>query len=650
MKTVDPVQIELQNRRKREKDLRRKNYHDSQVQGTNNSSIVSKRSVEMIYNPLLEPTAQQWFQHFVPKAKRRSPAINRGYWIRMESIKESVLAIQHHYQLKVRVVNLGCGFDPFPFKMLSENEEKFEFFDFDYPELVAKKLSMIQLAPEILGVIGAVQETDKTSRDLGVILATPSYKLVGCDLKNTSLYERQLHHLLSSDVPSIFIAEVSLAYMKPEHANPVIQLSSKLAKSHFLVLEQIMPSGPSHFFAQKMLYHFSHLRSPLQCVETYSTKEKQKARFQEYFPSVEVVDMFQSWKQLVSAEKKHLVSLVEDFDEWEEFIVFCQHYVVIHASNSEMRIFCDEEPAAIIDNFETLGITPLGLSEPKELKFAASAASTFGTYVHGGMEQTRSDCLLKQNVLGNFEEISCTVKPSARMCHTLTDLKSGHLLLVGGRTRPGAELEDIWVFDETSGEWALCGSLGVQVSRHAAVVVAKNTVILFGNGKFFKVLYSGGSVNVLELGIQGSIPALKSCGMWFSEATNRIFIVGGMSDEVGPTFNDLLFEVELGDSEVTVDTAASSKHFKRIGCVLHGSDPYLYIFGGAGGYASDQKTTVIRYEIRERTFTSLIIPGEVWETYPLFIGSQMAGLQILGGGAVCYSFGSCYNAGYRIEI
>ncbi|GEQ72866.1 hypothetical protein JCM33374_g6554 [Metschnikowia sp. JCM 33374] len=339
MKNVDPAVVAAQNRRKIEKDKRRKNYHDSQVQGTNNSSIVSKRSVEMLYNQATDPASEEWFKYFVPKGKRRSPAINRGYWIRMESIKQVVHRIQKHHQGKIRVVNLGCGFDPFPFKTLAESENIFDFYDFDYPELVAKKMAMIQQAPDIMKVIGNEDVVDEYHKKLGVVMSTPTYKLVGCDLKDTKLYKKQLECLLHSGVPTVFIAEVSLAYMKPEHANPVIELSSQLPNSHCLVLEQIMPGGDSHFFAQKMLYHFSHLRSPLQCVETYSTKLKQRDRFAEYYPHCEVVDLFESWQQLVSPEMKQLVASVEDFDEWEEFIVFCQHYVVIHATNSEHTIF-----------------------------------------------------------------------------------------------------------------------------------------------------------------------------------------------------------------------------------------------------------------------------------------------------------------------
>ena len=133
-------------RKKIEKDRRRKQYDDIQVQGTNNSSIVSKRSVEMIYTSKLDPQAGEWFKFFVKNAKRRSPAINRGYWIRMESIKSMITRIIKMNPTKeICIVNLGCGYDPLPFQLLAEKKHNnVSFLDFDYPDLLERKVSMVK--------------------------------------------------------------------------------------------------------------------------------------------------------------------------------------------------------------------------------------------------------------------------------------------------------------------------------------------------------------------------------------------------------------------------------------------------------------------------------------------------------------------------
>jgi tRNA wybutosine-synthesizing protein 4 len=79
---------------------------DHFIMDTNNSSIVSKRSVEKLYYAG-EP---EYFRHFVSKFKRRSPLINRGYWLRMKAIEHTVSRFLAETTAKQKVViNLGCG-------------------------------------------------------------------------------------------------------------------------------------------------------------------------------------------------------------------------------------------------------------------------------------------------------------------------------------------------------------------------------------------------------------------------------------------------------------------------------------------------------------------------------------------------------------
>ena len=80
--------------------------NDEFIMDTNNSSIVSKRSVEKLYYGG-EP---EYFRYFVSKFKRRSPLINRGYWLRMKSIEHAVTRFLAEQTPKRKiVVNLGCG-------------------------------------------------------------------------------------------------------------------------------------------------------------------------------------------------------------------------------------------------------------------------------------------------------------------------------------------------------------------------------------------------------------------------------------------------------------------------------------------------------------------------------------------------------------
>ena len=83
-----------------------KQIKDDFIMDTNNSSIVSKRSVERLYYAG-EP---EYFRYFVGKFKRRSPLINRGYWLRMRAIEHTVQRFLEEPTGKRKIViNLGCG-------------------------------------------------------------------------------------------------------------------------------------------------------------------------------------------------------------------------------------------------------------------------------------------------------------------------------------------------------------------------------------------------------------------------------------------------------------------------------------------------------------------------------------------------------------
>ena len=95
-----------ENRKSRVPESAKSKRNDEYIMDTNNSSIVSKRSVEKLYYG----GEAEYFRYFVSKFKRRSPLINRGYWLRMKSIEHAVTRFLAEQTPKRKiVVNLGCG-------------------------------------------------------------------------------------------------------------------------------------------------------------------------------------------------------------------------------------------------------------------------------------------------------------------------------------------------------------------------------------------------------------------------------------------------------------------------------------------------------------------------------------------------------------
>lgn len=675
---VELTQQQLARQRKKiEKDRRRKVYDDLQVQGTNNSSIVSKRSIEKLYTCKLNPEIGEWFKYFVPNGKRRSPAINRGYWIRMESIKLMVLKIiQNNPNQKVQIINLGCGFDPLPFQLLNDNTGniEYEFADIDFPDLILNKYNMIKQAQEILNIIG--YEQDNSEESLGLMLSTKKCKLFGCDLKDTTKYQSILQNFLNEDSIKIFIAEVSLAYMEPKDANKIIEMSSQFKQTHFLILEQCLPQGEQNSFAQKMIYHFEHLRHPIKCINDYPKPQDQIKRFKNWFTQVEIANLFENWQWLIDSDLKSQIESIEEFDEWEEFIIFCHHYILCHSTNqngSNQMIYPENHRKDTILEIDTSFTIDINQSLSNlNLKFPALTSNMDSIIIHGGLSQTRtSDTVIIKN-----NEKTIIQGPSPRMAHTMTNL-NGKIILIGGRTRPGHDLNDVYVYEEVeknedldttnetimtdttndpvmtettneknigscdsgssdsgssdsgtgdsgtgeievkdgkNGCWKLIGHLPYGVSRHTSVAISNHQILILSNRGFIIFDIETHTSMIPETTIELK---LSSCSIARANSYSG-YIIGGMIDPINPTINNKLYYYTIQENKLDIKHMATNDLFARIGSQSHliNNDKLIIIGGVSTKQLFNELNTIVSYNIKLPQFSLIQFPNQLYYKYP----------------------------------
>ncbi|KAM3485169.1 hypothetical protein MY3957_010006 [Beauveria namnaoensis] len=277
---------------------------DDLIMGTNSSSIVSKRSVERLYYPD-EP---HYFRYFVKKFQRRAPLINRGYC--------DVLP----WQSNVRYG--GKCSDAL-------------FIDIDYADLMHRKRAVVLETPQLKELLGSSFEVSKSDKDI-LLLKSERYCQIGCDLRDLQALRHVLETLADlSQCPVLFVAEVSITYMDTESADRLLEWASSVGKAEFCLLEQIMPYGRGHPFAQTMLLHFDKLKTPPRSVRSYPTINDQSQRFKSRgWPSVRIWDLWDAWScgEFVNVQERVALDDIEPFDEWEEFMLFARHYFVLHAS------------------------------------------------------------------------------------------------------------------------------------------------------------------------------------------------------------------------------------------------------------------------------------------------------------------------------
>ena len=231
-------------------DRTAKSRNDRCVQGTNDSSVVSKCSM----------CAAGYFQddflrHFVAKQSRRAPLIHRGYFVRAAAVQKAFDAFLNDEAVKDdfdkecssvtidpvlsqsptihddatpslstsisttsaevprrrQIISLGAGFDASYFRLRHRGQIGADvvFIEIDFLPLCQRKAALIRNSPELCEVLGwnnnvagvgmddsdpspddkseATKSTD--SRAPEIVIDTPTYKLLGVDLSNIPLLD-----------------------------------------------------------------------------------------------------------------------------------------------------------------------------------------------------------------------------------------------------------------------------------------------------------------------------------------------------------------------------------------------------------------------------------------------------------------------------
>lgn len=468
---------------------------------TNNSSIVSKRSVEKLYYPH-EP---HFFRYFVKKFQRRSPLINRGYHLRLHVIDVTVRNFLRKEDGKPKVViNLGCGYDVLPWQTWTQYPEDcrdVKFLDIDFPDLMGRKRTTVLGTEELKAPLTNLVTPEGGS----VLLKSDRYAQIGCDLRNLEAIRTAISELVDIEACSfLFVAEVSVTYMETVAADALIEWASGLGQSEFCLLEQILPDGPDHPFAKTMLSHFDKLSTPIKSVHRYQTIQDQRDRFlSRGWRSIKAWNLWQAWADdaFLSSEDRRKLDEVEPFDEWEEFALFGAHYCIINAgnypsfgpqespnipeaelSNDELDSIPDTERNwAYQENPGTKGQRRFGAAmKIRNLQGQDIFANVMGL---GPSSRLSSSDLYHEKGDAHCSFPSSGTGPSSRMCHTITSLGPVGELLVGGRTSPTNPMKDCWLFGKGTQRWERTHDLPIPLYRHSVTRLGSSSFALVMGGK-----------------------------------------------------------------------------------------------------------------------------------------------------------------------
>uniref|UniRef100_A0A3P8UDW8 tRNA wybutosine-synthesizing protein 4 n=1 Tax=Amphiprion percula TaxID=161767 RepID=A0A3P8UDW8_AMPPE len=420
---------------------KKKQGKDTAVQGTNDSSVVSKVSA----------AAQGYFkddflQHFVCKVTRRAPLINRGYYVRWRAVDHCV---KRFLQVTAtctnrQILSLGAGFDSLYFRLHADGAlDNVVVFEVDFPDVTRRKAALISSNVTLKGML----DPHEPYLAGPVLVSSSRYRLLGVDVREENQVEEALCTAgLDWAAPTLILSEVVLTYMETQRSDAVISWAAKLLpQSLFVMYEQIHPHDA---FGRIMQEHFLKLNSTLHALQQYPDTSAQRQRFLDKgWDQCVCLDMNDFYLGLVPEEERGRVESLEPFDEYEEWHQKCSHYFILTASRG-----CLTAPALLahppvspvppmnpcwsptVLNIQTLPVFMEGLG------MASTSVSPGHLLLTGGSSRGGRGATSRVLLRGQEGWRSVSVEASAdlgvRLHHTATALPGGGVLVLGGRSSP----------------------------------------------------------------------------------------------------------------------------------------------------------------------------------------------------------------------
>lgn len=465
----------------------------------------------------------------------------------------------------------------------------------------------------------------------------------------------------------------------------------------FCLLEQFLPNGSMHPFARRMIQHFDNLKTPLRSIHEYPNLKSQERRFLDAgWSSANARSLWDLWgdASFITSLQKVALNKIEPFDEWEELMLFASHYFLLfarktsttmkqHSLTSRLETHADHSDfiQSIATSEQHHGSYFDILEEPGcYRRFGASVSLSEDTMLHhGGLGVQRRLNTTQVYKSGSKATLDLCVPPlnmEPRMCHTITRLAEGRCILVGGRTSPDHALSDCWLYNGKS--WERIEDLPVPLYRHSATVISLGTpnerVLIYGGRSSGGSLFNDwllwhNSTGWIKLTVaEGVIQPRFGAAISFIGPRHGV-LLGGMAGDgsvIHEIWNWSIFDTDTNPSILLSQNCsmncANNNHLAvicRLGACVTWFSNDLLIIGGVTKQLLPQSFDVIRLIQKSvKTVSDEINLETVPINYPsgcqgsLMIGHSASSLNgsvaIIGGGSVCFSFGTHWNHGMLV--
>lgn len=237
--------------------------------------------------------------------------------VSIDSITREFIKANLESGTSYQIISLGAGFDTRLFRFMDEfnkNIGDLKYFELDFTQVVEEKRRIIDKTTCL----------KELSHPLRLISCNLNEKLTMCDI--------------DPQAPTLIIAECCLMYLTAESGDNLISWAGNNLKSvTFCSFDPILSEDlNSDRFAKTMLENFEKRGLDTKALLEYPSKQSTLNRFSKHFPSVEGFTMLQlerdaSTEFLVSKQQRREVAMKTALDEYEEWNLLADHYLLIIA-------------------------------------------------------------------------------------------------------------------------------------------------------------------------------------------------------------------------------------------------------------------------------------------------------------------------------
>ena len=282
------------------------------VQSTSNDALKTKISC-VISNYYKDP----FILYMEPGSNHKKflPLINRGTYCRVFAINTKLHELINNFRKiekdsKINIIILGSGFDTTYFNLMSEGYSNIEVYEFDYKEIIDKKLKYISKAKPLVEIINKNKN---------------NYHLINCDITNKKLFSESLNNIkIGENDLTVVICECLLVYIEENVTLEMLScLTNKFDNLYILEYDLIGPDDP---FGKEMVDNLKTRDIHLKGFNEVKNINDQENRLKKAnFEDINIVDMYHIYFKVLPLEERKRIERLELMDEFEELNLLQKH-------------------------------------------------------------------------------------------------------------------------------------------------------------------------------------------------------------------------------------------------------------------------------------------------------------------------------------